>query len=567
MTKTQKFKKQLVVLFDDNLHTKVWHNAVDWVIIGLILLSTLEVFLSTFPGVLHRWGTVLEFVAVATTVFFTIEVSLRIWAASDADPRYPGWKGRLRYCTSFFGLIDIFSTFPFYLGFFFPVPVAAFKVLRVSRLLRTFRYVKSYSVLKAAVASKRRELAISLVFLVVITVILSMLLYIAEHDANPDMYENGWNAVVWSFAKYLGDPGNMADVTLATPWGKLIAALVGVLGICIFAVPAGLIGSGFIEAIEAERHQKELEENTDKLHRAFERKMDRPTGFQVMPKFLSIAEIQARMRMTEGEIFEAVDANKDFRIINVAATITPDKNPQDRLAVEHFQVNTPYGCKIDRGSKVTIISVSDIVDPVNGYFAYYLAKMGGFNFVGRELGQTRPYKSYYVYSEADAPKEQRQFMADLNALTSGPGSWTITFLAASGQNEPELPTQVHFTYGGPKGDPSLDADTLVVHDTHLADKLMTDMAAALKADFDVDSDRQRFHTTVNPKLFVRHLKNATLNSLIIRVAWSLSAHSVHNMAVAKKIADIIHADIEPDHANPAADELTIKGLGIDDYKH
>ena len=39
----QQFKRELSRVFDDNLHTKQWHNYVDYAIIGLIILSTIEV--------------------------------------------------------------------------------------------------------------------------------------------------------------------------------------------------------------------------------------------------------------------------------------------------------------------------------------------------------------------------------------------------------------------------------------------------------------------------------------------------------------------------------------------
>ena len=35
------------------------------------------------------------------------------------------------------------------------------------------------------------------------------------------------------------------------------------------------------------------------------------------------------------------------------------------------------------------------MDPAIGYYAYYLAKIGGFNLVSRELGVSRPYRSFY----------------------------------------------------------------------------------------------------------------------------------------------------------------------------
>ena len=51
------FKQELNRVFDDNLHTKQWHNYVDYAIIGFIVLSTVEVFLSTYDSIVDRFGT------------------------------------------------------------------------------------------------------------------------------------------------------------------------------------------------------------------------------------------------------------------------------------------------------------------------------------------------------------------------------------------------------------------------------------------------------------------------------------------------------------------------------
>ena len=51
MTKTENFKKQLARVFDSDLRTKQWENYADYAIIGLIVISTIEVFLSTYDGI------------------------------------------------------------------------------------------------------------------------------------------------------------------------------------------------------------------------------------------------------------------------------------------------------------------------------------------------------------------------------------------------------------------------------------------------------------------------------------------------------------------------------------
>ena len=359
--KILKFKQELNRVFDDNLHTKQWHNYVDYAIIGFIVLSTIEVFLSTYEGIVDRYGTWLNVIDYLTTAFFTIEVSLRIWNADQLDSKYKGFWGRVRYCFSFYGLIDILSTYPFYLHFIMPIPYVALKALRIARLLRIFRYMKAFSILSRAFRSKTNEMKVSLQFLAIVTLILSFVLFFVEHEAQPEVYNNGWTSVVWAFAQYIGDPGGFADTPPITFTGRIIACIIGILGIAIFAVPAGLIGSAFTEVMEKDEKKEKIERWAKKLHLAFERKLDRPTGLQIAPKYVSVTEIQARLGLKEDEILDAVSHDDNYRLINLSVTQPADEHPQDKLAVEHFPLNAVYGQCIDRGSKITIFAPSNTI--------------------------------------------------------------------------------------------------------------------------------------------------------------------------------------------------------------
>lgn len=561
----QRIKKELARVFDDNLRTRQWQNVVDYIIIGLIVISTIEVFLSTYENIVEKYGHILKFIDWFTTIFFTIEVTLRIWTADLQDARFKGFKGRLRYCFTFYGLIDILSTYSFYLHFFMPMPYAALKILRVFRLLRIFRYMKSFRILGDAISSKKQELTVSLAFLSILTVILSFLLYFAEHAAQPELCENGWKTMVWAFAKYLGDPGKIADFPMVTFWGNLIAIIVGVLGIAIFAVPAGLISSGFIEVMDERRKTEETKKNVEKMHLAFERKLDRPTGFQIVPAFVSIADVQSRLKMSENDIFDALANAEDFRLVNLAATQPADQHPEDRLVIEHYQLNRPYGICIDRGSTVTIVSPSSLVDPIMGNFSYYLAKIGGFNYVSREIGETRPYKSFYLIDKAKEPPFLKEYMEDLNRFATVDGSWIITFLAASGANEPEYPTQFHFTYGGEKGDETYNGENLTIHDIETFDLLYRDLSSRLEKEFGYISDCQRYHDSANPKLFVRHLEYPEkVNAVMIRIAWKATCWDMRRIQIAKTLSDAF-ATYLLGGINPYSDELKKKGMGYSDY--
>ena len=563
MTKTEKFKKQLARVFDSDLRTKQWENYVDYLIIGLILVSTLSVFISTFE-ISAGCQKVLNVIDIITVITFTIEVSLRIWAADELDPNYKGFWGRVRYCLSFYGLIDILSTYTYYVSLFIPLPYAILKSLRVLRLLRVFRYMKSFKLLQKAITSKSQEMFVSLQFLVVVTVMLSFVLFFYEHAAQPDVYDNGLRSVVWAFAQYVGDPGGFADTPPITFAGRLIACIIGLLGIALFAVPAGLIGAGFSEAREEEMHKEVIAENTEKLYRAFERKLDRPTGFQIVPQHLSICDIQARMRMKVDDIFDVVEDAKNFRLINLSVTQTIDEHPQDKLAVEAFIVNRPYGCCIDRGSKITIISPSSLVDPCIGNFSYYIALIGGFNYISREVGEVRPYKSYFSFADRNNQEQNLPlYMEDLERLTSREGSWTLTTLVASGANEPSYPTIFHFGIGGAKGDERFEGENLIVKDIEAYKAFYDDVTAELESKFDMASDHQRYHNTSMANLFVRKFAEGkgSQNNVVLRIAWSACLWDMRRIAIAKTLADALNRHFESDVEKLYTPDLKAKQIG------
>ena len=563
MTKAEKFKKQIARVFDSNLRTKQWENYVDYAIIGLICISTLSVFISTFE-VSPLCERILQVVDIITVIAFTIEVSLRIWAADEFDEEYKGLWGRVKYCFTFYGLIDILSTYTFYVSLFIPLPYAMLKSLRVLRLLRVFRYMRSFRMLQQALSSKAKEMFISLQFLVIVTLMLSFVLFFYEHAAQPEVYSNGMNSVVWAFAQYIGDPGGFADTPPITFAGRIIACIIGLLGIALFAVPAGLIGAGFSEAMEQELHKEETKKNIQNLHHMYVSRFDRPTTLWMIPPYHSISDIQARMGMTTDDIFDAVENSDKFRLINLAATQTVDERPQDRLAVEHFVVNRPYGCCIDRGSKVTIISPNSFIDPCIGNFAYYLALLGGFNYVSREIGVMRPFRSYYTFADRYTQEENlHYYMEDIEQLTSREGSWTLTVMVASGANEPTYPTAFHYSAGGAQGDERFEGETLFVKDMAAYRAFYEDISAVIKEKYDLDSDHQRYHNCVNPNIYLRKFEEGKgcENNIVLRVAWSACLWDSRRMAFAQTMAETINRHFESDLQKECAPELKSKKNG------
>ena len=559
------FKVQINNVFDDDLHTKQWHNIADWTIMALILISTIEVFLSTFDVVAERYGKVLMWVDWITQIFFTIEVTLRIWNADMLAPKYKGFKGRLRYCFSFYGLIDILSTYPFYLNLFVSLPYSALKVLRIVRLLRVFRYMHSFKLLSAAIKSKKSELLVSLQFLAIVTIILSFILFFVEHQAQPEVYDNGWSSVVWAFAQYIQDPGGFADMPPITLTGQIISVIVGILGIAIFAVPAGLIGSGFTEVMEEEQKDRIIKKNIKRLEHAFRFVQCRHTKYIRVPAFVALDDIKSKYRISEADILEAIDASKEFRLRNLATTRPIEERPTDRLVVEMFPVNRPYGCFINRDSNITIVSTSSHAEAATGHFAYYLAKIGGFNFVSKEI-EVDPENpvTYYNISNVNACPNLPAFLDDINTLSSKENSWVIFILSASGGQEPVYPTQFHYIIGSNKGDESYDDPNITIHDVSRFDNLYQDLSLQIRDQYELESDRQKYHTGTSPKNIARHIgNNNAVNAFTIRIAWSVTCWDFRSLQISKTMADAFNKHLADVTDREVTKELTIRIPGKD----
>ena len=433
----ESFKKNLALVFDDDLKTKPykWNNYLDFIIIGMIILSTVAVFLESFPlsEGFKKWLDIFDWIFL---VFFTIEVSLRIWAADEIDPKYKGFWGRVRYCFSFYGFIDFISTYPLWLGFGF------LRVLRVLRLLRVFRYMNAFRFLGEAFRSKKRELLVSLEFLVVITVVLSFVLYLVEHGANPD-FTDGWKSIVWAFAKYIGDPGNVANMDTITPAGQFISFLVGILGIAIFAVPIGLLSSGFSDAMDQEKHSEEIKDYYGRMKTAFRRAGNKglreylntlPDGggesykvINIVPQRRPVSQLQVTRGMTMDSIIETCNEYENYRLKNLSAALSDEELAPDRFIVEHFPLNRSYGCCINRNSKVTIVCPTGYSEVGIGWFCYYLAKFGGFNYICKEIeaDKSNPVSYYNLPTTELDPKRAAFLNAFLKDLEATASEWTI----------------------------------------------------------------------------------------------------------------------------------------------
>lgn len=556
MNLLKNLKIELSYIFDDNLQTKhKWHNHIDYIIISLIIISTIEVFLSTYPRISERYGLWLHIVDYTTIGLFSIEIMLRIWCADLLDEKYRGFKGRIRYCLSFYGLLDLLSVLPFYLSIFVQFPYSILKVLRIARLLRIFRYMKAFGILKRAISSKRNEIVVSIQFVVIVTLILSFLLFFVEHEVQPLVYDSCWKSIIWSFAQFIGDPGDYANNNPPiTGIGYLIVCTIGVLGIAIFAVPAGLIGSGFTEVMQEDKIAKKIKDNTESiLHTFIFEKDHKYTKLYSVPRYKSLSSIITRKFISDSDIIEAVKWSESLHLYNLANAVNVVDHPHDRIVVINYKKNRPYGYFVNRGSKITIVNVSGPQEPINGWLAYHIAKIGGFNYVSKETESSNNYPlSYYDIEEKNIDTNLRLFLDDINSLTS-PGSWAITIMGAKSPRN--HPTQIHFCNNAESNSPDSR-----ISDNELYEKLYGDLSRNMSGEFGYHCDKHIINSG-NRNNIAYHIN--TENVFLLSAECYIWMFDDRYMAVIKAIADSINRVLEPEKEKQIPREMVTRIDGND----
>ncbi len=222
----------------------------------LILLNAAAVVLETVDSLNQQYGAIFHALEVFSVLVFTIEYVLRLWIA-PLEKRFAGRFGRLRYAFTLFAVIDLVAVLPFYLPLIFPVDLLIIRFLRVFRLFRLFklnRYVESLNTLDDVVRAKKEELLVTLAMIAMLLLFSSSLMYLVENEAQPDKFPDIPSAMWWGVAT-LTTVG-YGDVFPITGLGKLLGGFIALLGIGMFALPTGILASGFADEIKRVRSKR-----------------------------------------------------------------------------------------------------------------------------------------------------------------------------------------------------------------------------------------------------------------------------------------------------------------------
>ncbi len=209
-------------------------RAFDLVLIFAILGSVLAVVLESMASFREAYGTALIVVEWGFTILFSIEYIVRLLCV----------KRPLRYALSFFGIIDLLSVLPTFLGLLLPkghylMIVRVLRLLRIFRILKLTLYMKEANLLMQALRASRRKIGVFIYAVLTLVIVIGSLMYVIEGPEHG--YTSIPSSIYWAIVT-LTTVG-YGDIAPQTPLGQFCASVVMIMGYAIIAVPTGIVTS------------------------------------------------------------------------------------------------------------------------------------------------------------------------------------------------------------------------------------------------------------------------------------------------------------------------------------
>ncbi len=213
----------------------------DIILLWLILFSVAAVMFESVEQYRIKYGEYLNVFEWGITFLFTMEYIARIFSV----------KKPLKYIFSFYGLIDLISLLPTYLGIFVSADnISSIKTIRTIRLMRVFRilklirYVKEANTLKQALIASRQRIVVFLAAVLSVATIMGTIIYMIEDPE--DGFTSIPRSIYWAIVT-LTTVG-YGDIHPHTVLGQFFASIIMILGYAIIAVPTGMVSVELVKA-------------------------------------------------------------------------------------------------------------------------------------------------------------------------------------------------------------------------------------------------------------------------------------------------------------------------------
>lgn len=228
-------KLRVIIFQSDTPAGKIFDIALLACIVASILVVVVE-SMQAIPPKAKLVFTVLEYVF---TFFFTLEYLCRLYCSDK--PR--------DYALSFFGIIDLLSTLPLYIGWIFG-PVRYLMIVRTFRLIRVFRVFKLFSFLQEGDLLMRSlvisapKIGVFFLFMVILVISMGTLMYMVEGNIPGTPFVDIPTSIYWAVVTMT--TVGYGDIAPATFLGRVLCAVIMLMGYTIMAVPTGIVSAQMV---------------------------------------------------------------------------------------------------------------------------------------------------------------------------------------------------------------------------------------------------------------------------------------------------------------------------------
>ena len=178
---------------------------------------------------------------------FSLEYVLRVFTAVE-NPNTPRpVMGRLRYMVGPTQIIDLLSVLPFYLTLFIQIDLRFLRVMRLLRILKLTRYSTAMTTVIEVITEELPSLGAALFVLMLITIFSASVMYLVEHEAQPDKFTSIPMAMYWAIITLTSI--GYGDLYPVTPLGQFLTMIMACVGLGMIALPTGILATGFNEKL------------------------------------------------------------------------------------------------------------------------------------------------------------------------------------------------------------------------------------------------------------------------------------------------------------------------------
>ena len=257
MNRGRSLRAKIHALLEPTGHSGRLHIYVDNFIVFWVALSIICVVLETVESVRSISAEYFAWIDVIAFSIFTIEYAARLYSAPE-NPDYKQLRlPRLAHARSFGAVIDLLTILPFLLEHFvtLQLDLRFLRVFRLTRMLKLTRYTSATNTLSKVIKREWHIIFSSIFVMLLLVVLTASLGYLFEHPAQPDKFENIPQSIYWAVVT-LASVG-YGDISPVTPMGRSLTVVLSLLGIGIFAIPAGLLASAFTDQLRIDRESFE----------------------------------------------------------------------------------------------------------------------------------------------------------------------------------------------------------------------------------------------------------------------------------------------------------------------